>query len=93
MRLFVLLMYHNLIIFNISTEELSRRYAIHLFKQSLYSSLHADFQAYSLKILLDLATTKGVSARLSAFPLSEHRFTTFHNAMAFYVNHYGWPLH
>jgi len=42
---------------------------------------------------VDLATVKGASSWLSAYPLMEHGFvlhkSAFHDALAL---HYGWPL-
>ena len=81
--------------FQMRTEQLSGKSAIHLSRQSSYcdtSSLHSHL-SHSLQTASDLATIREASAWLSALPLSEYGFTlhkaAFHDAIAL---RYGWPL-
>ena len=83
---------HNLI----KSTQLSRKSSIHLSRQSLYSDSFSSLRSQSdqsLKTALDLATTRGASAWLSALPLLEYGFSlykaAFHDAVAL---RYGWPL-
>ena len=84
--------------FQVKSEQLSRKSEICLSKQSMYRvrvrvrvSLRVELD-HASQVSLDLATTIGASAWLSALPLSEYGFTlhkaTFHYAIAL---HYGWP--
>ena len=77
-------------------EQLYRKSEIHLSKQSMYSNASACLRVnldHASQVSLDLATTRGASAWLSALPLTEYGFTlhkaTFHDAIAL---RYGWPL-
>ena len=75
--------------FQMRTEQLLRKSAIRLSRQSSYSdtssSLHSHL-SHSLQTALDLATIRGASAWLSALPLSEYGFNlhkaAFHDAIA-----------
>ena len=82
--------------FQMRTEQLSRKSAIRLSRQSSYSDTSSSLRSqlsHSLQTALDLATVRGASAWLSALPLSEYGFTlhkaAFHDAIAL---RYGWPL-
>ena len=83
--------------FQVKSEQLSRKSEIRLSKQSMYSNTSASLRVeldHVSQVSLDLATTRGASAWLSAFPLSEYGLTlhkaAFHDAIAI---RYGWPLH
>ena len=71
------------------TEQLSRKSAIRLSRQSSYSDTSSSLRSHlshSLQTALDLATIRGAYAWLSALPLSEYGFTlhkaAFHDAIA-----------
>ena len=83
--------------FQLKSEQLSRKCEIRLSKQSMYSNTSACLRVqldHASQVSLDLATTRKVSAWLSALPLTEHGFTlhkaVIHNAIAL---RYGWLLH
>ena len=83
--------------FQMRTEQLYRKSAIRLSRQSSYSDASSSLRSqlsHSLQTALDLATVRGASAWLSALPLSGYGFTlhkaAFHDAIAL---RYGWPLH
>ena len=83
--------------FQVKSEQLSRKFEIRLSKQSTYSNTSAglhDELDHASQVSLDLATTRGASAWLSALPLTEYGFTlhkaAFHDAIALCS---GWPLH
>ena len=64
--------------FQMRTEQLSRKSAIRLSRQSSYSDTSSSLRSHlshSLQTALDLATIRGASAWLSAIPLSEYGFT------------------
>ena len=63
----------------------------------MYSNISAGLRVkldHASQVSLDLATTRGASAWLSALPLTEYGLTlhkaAFHDAIAL---RYGWPLH
>ena len=82
--------------FDIRSSQYSKKSAIHLSRQSLYSAsssaLRPEFDS-TMQTALDHATIKGASTWLSALPLSEYGFAlhkaAFHDAIAL---RYGWPL-
>ena len=74
----------------------SKKSAIHLSRQSLYSASSSALRPEldnTLQTALVHATIKGASTWLSALPLSEYGFAShkaaFHDAIAL---RYGWPL-
>ena len=82
--------------FLMKSTQLSRKSSIRLSRQSLYSDSFSSLRSQSdqsLKTALNLATTGGASAWLSALPLLEYGFSlhkaAFHDAVTLC---YGWPL-
>ena len=82
--------------FDIRSSQYSKKSAIHLSRQSLYSASSSALRPEldsTTQTALDYATIKGASTWLSALPLSEYGFAShkaaFHDAIAL---RYGWPL-